>query len=138
MKIVHKLLYLYTNTCIVKMQLQLALCYTLWLLLYFSLFSFYTYITVYMNGETGDVPTIIKKIKIIRKRITGTIQYAFLLHKNLNISTIKFFLFILPLLLFFVLVLVLLHIQVKCSIVCLNVFLLFQNLFEHTCILQDS
>lgn len=54
-----------------------------------------------MNGETGDVPTAIRNIKRIKNKITGTIQYAFLLHKNLKISTKKFFLFILfPLLLF--------------------------------------
>lgn len=47
-----------------------------------------------MNGEAGDVPTIINKIKSTRKTIAGKIQYALFFHINVQISAKIFFLFI--------------------------------------------
>ena len=88
-----------------------------------------------MKGETGDVPTAIKKINNIKNKITGTIQYAFLLHKNFIISTKKFFLFIYLFPLAFV---VLLRVLVKYPKLFVHIFLLVLCLLAKICILLGS
>lgn len=47
-----------------------------------------------MNGEAGDVPTMINKIKSTRNTIAGKIQYALFFHIKAHISAKMFFLFI--------------------------------------------